>query len=137
MPGCRDPQSVSPVVVVRHRNDSILMIQFNCILQEKQIPETVRAQLVSGLSRVTVDVLGAAPDHIQVEFREIPHGAGYRGGELSTTSLVRATIPPGCEQSVREKLLETICDMWRGVTGCGDDEVVVSASDSDYVPKVF
>ena len=113
------------------------MIHFRCIVQENQISETARAKLVSGLTRVTADVLGAAPDEIHVEFTEIPYGAGYRGGELSTTSLVRGTIPSGCEQPVREKLLETICDMWCDVTGCGDDEVVVSASDSDYVPKVF
>lgn len=113
------------------------MIQFSCIVQENQIAETARAKLVSGLTQVTVEVLGAATGEIHVEFREIPHGAGFRGGELSTTSLVRATIPPGCEQPVREKLLETICDMWCDVTGCADDEVVATASDSDYVPKVF
>jgi phenylpyruvate tautomerase PptA (4-oxalocrotonate tautomerase family) len=113
------------------------MINFDCIVQENHVPDTVRAKLVSGLTQATVDVLGAAPEDIQVQFSEIPHGAGYRGGELSTTSLARATIPPRCAQPVREKLLQTVCDMWCEVTGCGDDEVVVSATDSDYVPKVF
>jgi len=113
------------------------MIQYNCIVQENHVPESLRAQLVSALTRVTTDVLGTPAGEIQVHFREIPSGAGYRGGELSTTSLVRGTMPPGCEQTVREKLLESICEMWCEVTGCGDDEVVVSAADADYVPKVF
>ncbi len=113
------------------------MIQYNCIVQESHVPESTRAKLVTGLTQVTANVLGALPDDIKVQFREIPHGAGYRGGELSTTSVVRGSIPPGCDQPVREKLLEEICDMWCDVTGCSDDEIVVSASDNDYVSKVY
>ncbi len=113
------------------------MIHYNCIVQENHVPESTRAELVSGLTQVTAQVLGASPGDIQVQFMEIPHGAGYRGGELSTTSLVRGSIPPGCEQPVREKLLESICAMWCDVTGCADDEVVVSASDSDYQSKIY
>ena len=113
------------------------MIHFDCIVQENHVPESERAQLATGLTRVTTQVLGASPDDITVQFREIPHGAGYRGGELSTTSVVRGSIPPGCDQPVREKLLREICDMWSDVTGRDHDEVVVSASDDDYVSKVY
>jgi phenylpyruvate tautomerase PptA (4-oxalocrotonate tautomerase family) len=97
----------------------------------------MRSRLVSALMRTTAEVLGTASDDVQVEFQEIPRGAGYRGGELSTTSLVRGTIPPGCEQPVREQLLMKLCDMWCEITGCGIDEVVVSAGDEGYVPKVY
>ena len=113
------------------------MITYRCVVQEGCIPLDIRPRLVSGLAGITAEVLGAAPDDVQVEFNEIPHGAGYRGGELSTTSLVRGAIPPGCEQPVREQLLMKICDMWCEITGCGIDEVVVNASDQGYVPNVY
>lgn len=110
---------------------------YNCIVQERHLPEKMRPELVGGLKQATTDVLGIPAGEVQVVFEQIPHGAGWRGGELSTTSLVRGTIPPGCEQPVREQLLRTICATWSKITGCGEDEVVVSAVDSDYVSKVF
>lgn len=113
------------------------MIQFDCIVQGKQIPESTLAELESGLKRVAASVLGAAAGDVNVTFREIPDGAGYRGGELSTTSLVRGSMPPGCDQSVREKLLQDICDMWSELTGCAHDEVVVTAADNNYVSKTY
>jgi hypothetical protein len=91
--------------------------QYNCIVQERHLPEKMRPDLAAGLKQVTSD--------------------GWRGGELSTTSLVRGTIPPGCEQPVREQLLRTICDMWSRITDCDEEEVVVSAVDSDYVSKIY
>ena len=113
------------------------MITFRCLLQEGCIPLDIRSRLVSGLTRITAEVLGTALDDVQVEFEEVPRGAGYRGGELSTTSLVRGAIPPGCEQPVREQLLMKLGDMWCEMTGCGTDEVVISARDQDYVPNVY
>ena len=113
------------------------MITFRCVVQEGCIPQDLRSRLATGLTRTTAEVLRAAPDDIQVEFEEIPRGDGYRGGELSTTSLVRGTIPPGCEQPLREELLMKLGDMWCEMTGCGVDEVVVSAADEDYVPNVY
>jgi phenylpyruvate tautomerase PptA (4-oxalocrotonate tautomerase family) len=111
--------------------------QYNCIVQERHLPEKMRPDLAAGLKQVTSDVLGIPAGEVEVVFRDIPHGDGWRGGELSTTSLVRGTIPPGCEQPVREQLLRTICDMWSRITGCDEDEVVVSAVDSDYVSKIY
>ena len=111
--------------------------QYNCIVQERHLPEKMRPDLAAGLKQVTSDVLGIPAGEVEVVFRDIPHGDGWRGGELSTTSLVRGTIPPGCEQPVREQLLRTICDMWSRITGCDEDEVVVSAVDSDYISKSY
>ena len=113
------------------------MITFRCVVQEGCIPLDIRRRLVSGLTTTTTEVMGASPGDVQVEFEEVPRGAGYRGGELSTTSLVRGTIPPGCEQPVREQLLMKLGDMWCEITGCGTDEVVVNARDQDYVPNVY
>ena len=85
--------------------------------------------LQSRLAVVATDVLGGSPDQVAVEFDVIPHGYGFRGGEISTTSLVRGLIPPGCAQEARVDLMQRICDMWREVTGCTVEELVVSARD--------
>ena len=85
--------------------------------------------LQSRLTDIAADVLGGSPDRVEVEFEVIPHGFGFRGGELSTTSLVRGLIPPGCAQEVRVDLMRTICDIWCAVTGCSVDELIVSARD--------
>ena len=50
------------------------MITFRCVVQEGCIPLDIRPRLVSGLMRTTTEVLGAAPDDVQVEFEEIPRG---------------------------------------------------------------
>lgn len=111
--------------------------KYNCIVQQRHLPARMRPELVNGLKQATSDVLGIPAGEVEVAFQEIPHGAGWRGGEPSTTSLVRGTIPPGCQQPVREQLLRTICAMWSRITGCDEDEVVVSAVDSDYVSKIY
>ena len=105
------------------------MISFNCTVQEGVIPEDIRPELVSGLIRVSSSVMGASDADVQ--FTEIPRGFGFRGGELSTTSLVRGQIPPGCEQELRVEFMRRICDMWMRVTGCSVDELVVSARDRE------
>ncbi len=107
------------------------MYNFNCIIQEGVIPDDLRPELVSGLTRVTTSVLGGSPDDVEVEFTVMPHGYAFRGGEISTTSTVRGTIPPGCEQETRVQLMQQICDMWMGLTGCAVDELVVSARDRE------
>ena len=104
-------------------------ITFNCTIQEGIIPHDLRPALASGLARVCTSILGGAPDDVSVNFIEIPHGYGFRGGELSTTSAVRGETPPGCEQTTRVQLMQEIQDMWMELTGCTTDELVVSARD--------
>ena len=85
--------------------------------------------LQSRLAETATDVLGGSSADVVVEFEVIPHGYGFRGGEISTTSLVRGQIPPGCAQEVRVDLMRKICDMWCEVAGCTVDELIVSARD--------
>lgn len=105
------------------------MTSFNCIVQEGLIPPRLRPALKSALARISTSLLGGSPDEVAVEFTEIPRGFGFRGGELSTTSMVRGSIPPGCVQEVRVDLMQQICDMWCATTGCAPDELIVSARD--------
>jgi len=105
------------------------MISFDCIVQEGVISPRLRPELKSALARISTSLLGGSPGEVTVEFTEIPRGFGFRGGELSTTSLVRGLIPPGCRQEVRVDLMQQICDMWCATTGCATDELIVSARD--------
>lgn len=105
-------------------------VRYDCTMQEGQIGEDARARLADGLRAVTERVLGAGADVVSVDFSDIPQGFGFRGGEPSTTSLVRGSIVGGLEQPVRVELMRAICDMWMEVSGCTVDELVVTARDA-------
>ena len=105
------------------------MITFNCTIQEGIVPEDLRPRLASELARISTGFVGGNPDEVSVNWIEIPHGFGFRGGRLSTTSAVRGEIPPGLQQETRVELMQSIQDMWMDLTGCTTDELVVSARD--------
>ncbi len=104
-------------------------VSFNCTMQEGQIGEDARSQLAAGLQQITQNVLSEAPEDVPVTFSDIPAGFGFRGGDPSTTSLVRGSIVGGITQDVREDLMRRICDMWMEISGCTVDDLVVSARD--------
>ena len=105
------------------------MISFNCIVQEGVVAPRLWPDLKSSLAQISTSLLGGSPEEVEVEFTVIPYGFGFRGGELSTTSVVRGSIPPGCSQEMRVNLMQRICDMWCETTGCAADELIVSARD--------
>lgn len=105
------------------------MITFSCTIQEGIVPGELRPTLASELARISTDILGGNPDDVTVRWIEVPHGFGFRGGKLSTTSAVRGEIPPGCQQETRVELMQTIQDRWMELTGCTTAELVVSARD--------
>lgn len=105
-------------------------VSFDCTMQEGQIGEEVRAELAAALQQITHDVLEESPDDVPVTFSDIPRGFGFRGGEPSTTSLVRGSIVGGVTQEVREDFMRRICDRWMEISGCTVDELVVSARDA-------
>ena len=105
------------------------MISFNCRVQEGVIPDDLRPTLSSELARISADVLGGSADDVAVNYEVIPHGFGFRGGEVSTTSSVRGLLAEPLDQETRVELLHQLCDMWCEVTGCSVHEVIVSARD--------
>ena len=105
------------------------MVEFKCIVQERAVGPKLWGELEARLTVIAAAVLGGTAQEVTVAFDVIPHGYGFRGGEISTTSLVRGEIPPGCAQEVRVDLMRRICDMWCEVTGCTVEELVVSARD--------
>ena len=105
------------------------MITFNCTIQEGIVPHEIRPTLASELARISTSFVGGNPDDVSVNWIEIPHGFGFRGGRISTTSAVRGEIPPGLQQETRVELMRAIQDMWMAHTGCTTEELVVSARD--------
>ena len=108
------------------------MITYNCTIQEGVIPEEQRQILNERLVQIGAQVLGVAPDDISVNYEVIPHGFGFRGGELSTSSSVRSRIPDGFSQEKRVEFMQAVQDMWMEVTGQTTAELVVGAADASY-----
>ena len=110
------------------------MITYNCTIQEGVISSEQRETLNIRLVQIGAEVLGVAPDDISVNYEVIPHGFGFRGGELSTSSSVRGVIPVGFSQEKRIEFMQAVQDMWIEVTGQTTAELVVGAADFGYSP---
>ncbi len=105
------------------------MIAFNCIVQEGIVPDDLRIKLASELRHISAPVLSLSEDEIEVNYYEIRHGFGFRGGEISTTSTVQGQLSEPIDQTTRVELMTQICDMWCAETGCSTDELIVSVRD--------
>ena len=108
------------------------MIIFNCTIQEGVISDEQREILSVRLAQIGAEVLGEAPDDITVNYEVIPHGFGFRGGQISTSSSVRSRIPDGFSQEKRIEFMQTVQNMWMEVTGQTTAELVVGAADFSY-----
>jgi hypothetical protein len=108
------------------------VITYNCTIQEGVISEEQREIISVRLVQIGVEVLGVAHDDISVNYEIIPHGFGFRGGELSTSSSVRSRIPDGFSQEKRVEFMQAVQDMWIEVTGQTTAELVVGAADASY-----
>lgn len=104
-------------------------IDYACTMQEGQIGPDVRERLAQGLRHVSADILGPDAADAPVRFIDIPQGFGFRGGEPSSTSLVRGTAGEPLEQPLRERLLNAIQDMWLETAGCTTDDLVATVRD--------
>ena len=108
------------------------MITYSCTIQEGVISDQQRETLDIRLVQIGAAVLGVAPDDITVSYEVIPHGFGFRGGELSTSSSVRSRIPDGFSQEKRVEFMRAVQDMWMEVTGQTTADLVVGAADASY-----
>lgn len=93
------------------------------------MPDSRRPAIMAALDAACRRFLGSDTDPIEARWTVVRKGYGFRGGEPSTTSLVRARIPDGCSTETRAALLGTIGAAWCEVTRTGEEEVVVSARD--------
>ena len=104
-------------------------INYTCIVQEGIVPDDQRAKLAAEIRRISATVLEIDEDGIGVEYYEVRHGFGFRGGEVSTTSTVRGQLTEAIDQETRVDLMTQILNMWMSETGCDVDELLVSARD--------
>ena len=108
------------------------MIDFECTVQEGCVGERLRPRLAQAIEAACSEVLGAESGPVNVSWVEARKGFGFRGGEPSTTSLVRGRIPDGCSRETRGRLLHALERSWRRITGAAADEVIVSARDRGW-----
>ncbi len=104
-------------------------INYTCIVQEGIVPDDLRAKLAAEIKRISASVLNIAESGIDVEYYEVRHGFGFRGGEISTTSTVGGQLTDAIDQETRVDLMTQIMNMWMGETGCEVDEFLVSVRD--------
>ncbi len=105
------------------------MVSFEFFVQEGCVPEELKPRIASEVERICREVLGPEAGEVTMEWTVVAKGYGFRGGKPSTTSLVRGRIPDGCDKGTRARFLRATADAWRGITGCDEDEVIVSARD--------
>lgn len=104
-------------------------INYTCIVQEGIVPDDLRDKLAAEIKRISASVLNIAESGIDVEYYEVRHGFGFRGGEISTTSTVGGQLTDAIDQETRVDLMTQIMNMWMGETGCEVDEFLVSVRD--------
>lgn len=105
------------------------LISFEIYIQEGSVPDDLRPALEAAIGSASTDVLGQWAGPIEFTWTVVARGFGFRGGLPSTTSLVRGRIPDGCDRPTRERFLRSVGGEWRRLTGCAEDEVIVSARD--------
>ena len=94
-----------------------------CLVQEGQIADEVKDQLLAGIRGIVLsNDLG---EDANIAWIVIPEGQGWTAGQPSTSSVVSMTAPP-IEQSHRERVLTQLCDFWTETTGCNINEIVAT-----------
>lgn len=94
-----------------------------CLVQEGQISDACQTALKAGIKDIVVsNELGS---DVNIAWIVVPKGQGWTAGKPSTSSVVTLMAPP-IEQSHREQILTTMCDLWTNQTGCHINEIIAS-----------
>lgn len=102
------------------------MAHYTCIYQQQQIDASLQQALEGALVQFASKRYGF---EIPVHWLAIAEGNGYSAGEPSRVSVLNMHSPERLDQSEREQLLHELSSVWRGVSGCSVDELVVVVSD--------
>ena len=105
------------------------MPQYACMVQEGQVADRSRARLDDGLARLAAETFGEVPGEVEIRWVTIREGFGFTAGKPSTSSLIARSVPAGFTDEQRSVFMLRVCDLWREVTGCHPDEVVVTTLD--------
>jgi hypothetical protein len=104
------------------------------MVQAGQVAESRQAELASGLARIGRERLGDPATGIEIAWRSVPRGFGFTAGAPSMASLVVRSVPVGFPNPEREALMASVCELWRRVTGCSANEIMVTAFDGPLPP---
>jgi hypothetical protein len=110
------------------------MAHYACIIQAGQTAEREQSRLAEGLRQLAREAFGDAPEQVEIQWISVPEGFGFTAGEPSTSSLVVRSVPVGFSDALRERFMTKVTRLWRDVTGCTADEIVVTALDGPLPP---
>jgi phenylpyruvate tautomerase PptA (4-oxalocrotonate tautomerase family) len=102
------------------------MPHYACMVQEGQVADERRDRLAEGLTRLAAETFGDAPSEVEIRWVPIPKGFGFTAGKPSTSSLIARSVPTDFSDEARVAFMRRVSDLWRDVTGCHPDEVVVT-----------
>ncbi len=105
------------------------MPQYVCMVQEGQAPHRLRDRLALALQHLATETFGENPAEVEIRWVTIPAGFGFTAGKPSTSSLIARSVPTGFADDDRTAFMRRVSDLWREVTGCHPDEVVVTTLD--------
>lgn len=102
------------------------MIPIMCLVQEGQVSAKVESALKSKLRAFVVD---AFDKQSEIDWIEVPAGAGFTGGSPSSSVLVSMHADINLAEPLREKLLRTLYGICQEITCRERDELVVAIRD--------
>lgn len=105
------------------------MPHYACMVQEGQAAERLQDRLGDGLKRLAAETFGEVPAEVEIRWISIRQGFGFTAGKPSTSSLIVRSVPSGFGDDERVVFMKRVSDLWREVTGCHPDEVVVTTLD--------
>jgi phenylpyruvate tautomerase PptA (4-oxalocrotonate tautomerase family) len=105
------------------------MPHYACMVQEGQVADRSRDRLAEGLARLAAETFGQDPNEVEIRWVPIREGFGFTAGKPSTSSLIARSVPAGFTDEQRSAFMLRVSDLWREVTGCHPDEVVVTTVD--------
>ena len=111
------------------------MAQYACMVQEGQAADRLRDRLSDGLRRLAAETFGETAADVEIRWVPIPQGFGFTAGKDSTSSLIARSVPTGFTDEQRTAFMLRVSALWRDVTGCHPDEVVVTTLDGP-VPAI-
>ena len=105
------------------------MGRFGCLVQEGSRAVECTEELEAGLAEL--HARHYPDDAASVSWRTVPPGYMFTEGRQSTSSIIACVITWPTELAEREAYMRDVCDLWTGVTGCTDHEVVVAVTEVD------
>lgn len=105
------------------------MPDYLCMVQEGQAADRLRAPLEAGLRRLAAETFGDVSEAVDVRWLPIREGFGFTAGKPSTSSLIARSVPSGFGDAARVAFMTRVSALWREVTACHPDEVVVTTLD--------